>query len=242
MSMSIHPASACRGQPPACPLPLRILGRPTIRGNLSRRRRDERNRARPHRRDRVLRRVQIAMATRNAWRCGAHRTQVCPARNGRRPAIRPDCHPKSKFLGTPKTQRVIMAKSKRKTSKARVRSSSVKPLLGRTDHVRRSKGKNVSAESSNMATLVAMAQLMADYMAMPMRLAACRSPFELWHLQTRLAHQGLIVMQSIMFGRPLGRPTPGTLAAGNAVTTPLGGQKERRRPCRAASVGAHSRP
>ena len=51
-------------------------------GNLSRRRRDERNRARSHRRDRVLRRVQIAMATRNAWRCGAHRTQVCPARNG----------------------------------------------------------------------------------------------------------------------------------------------------------------
>jgi len=136
----------------------------------------------------------------------------------------------------------IMAKSKRKTSKARARSSSVKPLLGRTDHVRRSKGKNVSADSSNMATWVAMAQLTADCMAMPMHLAACRSPFELWRLQARLAHQWLIVMQSITFGRPLGRPTPGTLAAGNAVTTPWGGQKERRRPHRTASVGAHSRP
>ena len=101
MSMSIHPASACRGQLPAYPLPRRILGRPTIRGNLSRRRRGEHNPARPHRRDRVLRRVPIAMATRNAWRCGAHRTQACPARNGRRPAIRPDCHASSKFSQSP---------------------------------------------------------------------------------------------------------------------------------------------
>src|SRR4051794_14824290 len=101
-----------------------------------------------------------------------------------------------------------MPKSKGRAFKARARLSRIQPVLVRADDVRRSKGRNVSAENSNTAPWAAMARLTTDYMAVPMLVAACRSPFDLWCLQARLAHQGLVGMQSMALGRPSIVPLP----------------------------------
>jgi hypothetical protein len=138
-------------------------------------------------------------------------------------------------------------KTKRKTSKARNRSTRrAQPLLGRADYVRKGKkalavkkalaakqvlaaekaladkialthqsavdekaaanervlaDKMAIAERSTTAPLAATARLTASYMALPIRLAACRSPFDLWREQARVAHQSLMLMQSVAFGR-----------------------------------------
>ena len=92
-------------------------------------------------------------------------------------------------------------KTKQKKSKARARSST-KPLLAKDAYVRRSK----NGASANKAPSAPTLGLMASYMTMPMRLAACRTPLELWRVQVGLAHQGLVLMQSFAFGRPLVAP------------------------------------
>ena len=92
----------------------------------------------------------------------------------------------------------MKTKPKRKKSKAIARSPS-KPLLGSDAYVR--KGKNVAA--ANIAPFASMARMATNLMFMPMRLAACRSPFELWREQVALAHQGMVMMQSVAFGRPI---------------------------------------
>ena len=56
------------------------------------------------------------------------------------------------------------------------------------------------AETARPAPLAATARLTASYMALPIRLAACRSPFDLWREQARVAHESLMLMQSA-FGR-----------------------------------------
>ena len=154
-------------------------------------------------------------------------------------------------------------KTKRKTSKARTRSTRAHPLLGRADHVRKGKkalvakkasaakkalaakrvlfaekslaakkvaagnaladkialvdptsaadgkaaayakalaDKLAAAETARPAPSAATARLTASYMALPMRLATCRSPFDLWREQARVAHESLMLMQSA-FGR-----------------------------------------
>jgi hypothetical protein len=52
--------------------------------------------------------------------------------------------------------------------------------------------------------LTSMARMMANSMAMPMRLARTSFPLEIWRAQALLAYQGLLTMQSIAFGRPMG--------------------------------------
>ena len=56
------------------------------------------------------------------------------------------------------------------------------------------------AETARPAPLAATARVTASYMALPIRLAACRSPFDLWREQARVAHESLMLMQSA-FGR-----------------------------------------
>jgi hypothetical protein len=51
-----------------------------------------------------------------------------------------------------------------------------------------------------------MGRLVASYMGMPMNRAWSRFPFELWRAQALVAYQGLMMMQSIAFGRPLELP------------------------------------
>ena len=92
-------------------------------------------------------------------------------------------------------------KTKRQKSKAKARSST-KPLLRSDAYVRRSK----NGVAASWATSAPMSGLVASYMTMPMRLAACRTPLELWRVQAGLAHQGLMLMQSLAFGRPIVAP------------------------------------
>ena len=105
----------------------------------------------------------------------------------------------------------VKTKANRKKSKARTRGLRAKPLLGRADYVRRQKAKNGSAGKAvspavavNAAPLASMARMMANSMAMPMRLARTSFPLEIWRAQALLAYQGLLTMQSIAFGRPMG--------------------------------------
>jgi hypothetical protein len=56
------------------------------------------------------------------------------------------------------------------------------------------------AETARPTPLAATARLTGSYMALPIRLAACRSPFDLWREQARVAHESLMLMQSA-FGR-----------------------------------------
>lgn len=49
---------------------------------------------------------------------------------------------------------------------------------------------------SKTAPFAAAARLTASYMGLPIRLAACRSPFDLWREQMRIAHEGLTLVQS----------------------------------------------
>src|ERR1700755_665925 len=103
------------------------------------------------------------------------------------------------------TSMAVKTKSNRKKSKARTRALRAKPLLGRADYVRREKAKNGSAGKVNVspavavnaAPLTSMARMMANSMAMPMRLARTSFPLEIWRAQALLAYQGLLTMQSI---------------------------------------------
>ena len=106
----------------------------------------------------------------------------------------------------------VKTKANRKKSKARTRGLRAKPLLGRADYVRRDKAKDGTGGKANMSPAVAanaapaasMARMMANSMAMPMRLAGASFPLEIWRAQALLAYQGLLTMQSIAFGRPMG--------------------------------------
>ena len=106
----------------------------------------------------------------------------------------------------------IKNKTNRKRSKARTRAPRAKPLVGRADYVRRQTTENGSAgkvtvpvaAASKAAPVASMARMMANYMAMPMRLAGSSFPIEIWRAQALLAYQGLLTMQSIAFGRPMG--------------------------------------
>jgi hypothetical protein len=102
----------------------------------------------------------------------------------------------------------VKTKSNRKKAKARTRPPRAKPLLGRADYVRRQKAKagSVNGVASNAAPAQSLARMTANTMAMPMRLAGWSFPFEIWRAQALLAYQGLLTMQSIAFGRPMGLP------------------------------------
>jgi hypothetical protein len=108
----------------------------------------------------------------------------------------------------------VKTKANRKKSKARARALRAKPLLGSVGYVRKQKSKNGSAgemtvppekASSNAAPMASVARMMVNSMAMPMRLAGSSLPLEIWRAQALLAYQGLLAMQSIAFGRPMGR-------------------------------------
>jgi len=103
------------------------------------------------------------------------------------------------FLKTSKPQRsfegvsmAVKSKSNRKNSKGRMQRA--KPLLGRSDDVRRS--NKVTAKEP-----------VPGYVTMPMLLMS-RFPLEVWRAQTRLAYQGVMMMQTIVFGRPIGVTLP----------------------------------
>ena len=83
----------------------------------------------------------------------------------------------------------VKAKSNRK--KSRGRTQRAKPLLGRSDDVRRS-------------NIVPAKEPGSGHVPMPMLLM----PLEVWRAQTRLAYQGLMMMQTIVFGRPIGVTLP----------------------------------
>jgi hypothetical protein len=61
-----------------------------------------------------------------------------------------------------------------------------------------------SLAASNAAPAASMARMMVNSMTMPMRLAGASLPLEIWRAQALLAYQGLLTMQSIAFGRPMG--------------------------------------
>jgi len=86
----------------------------------------------------------------------------------------------------------IKTKSNRKKSKGRTQRA--KPLLGSSDDVRRS--SKVPARGP-----------VPGFVTMPMLLMS-RFPLEVWRAQIRLAYQGLMTMQTMVFGRPIGVTLP----------------------------------
>ena len=103
------------------------------------------------------------------------------------------------FLKMSKPQRSyegasMAVKTKSNRKKSRGRTQRAKPLLGRSDDVRRS--NKVPAKEPG-----------PGYAPMPMMLMS-RFPLEVWRAQTRLAYQGLMMMQTMVFGRPVGITMP----------------------------------
>jgi len=86
----------------------------------------------------------------------------------------------------------MAVKSKSNRKKSRGRTQRAKPLLARSDVVRRS--NNVPAKEPGYAPMPTM------FMS--------RFPLEIWRAQTRPAFQGLMMMQTMVFGRPVGIKVP----------------------------------
>ena len=103
----------------------------------------------------------------------------------------------------------VKTKTNLKKSKTPNRTRALR--VGRADYVRRDKAKNGTGEKANMSPAIAanaapaasMARMMANYMALPMRLAGSSFPLEIWRAQALLTYQGFLTMQSIAFG-PMG--------------------------------------
>ena len=93
----------------------------------------------------------------------------------------------------------VKTKSNRKKSKGRTRRA--KPLLGRSDDVRRS--SNGSAKVARPPNIALTTHPAAGYVTVPVRLMS-QLPLQVWRAQMLLAYQGLMMMRALAFGRPIG--------------------------------------
>ena len=98
----------------------------------------------------------------------------------------------------------VKAKEKRHARKARKHAPG-KPLLSGKDFKRSTKHLPKRKRSLRSAPT---ANLFAAYLEFPARLAACRSPFDLWLAHAQLTHQIITAAQSIAFGRAFVLPLP----------------------------------
>lgn len=97
----------------------------------------------------------------------------------------------------------VKAKAQRRRHKRGRKGASTKPLLSGKDFKR--SAKRLPKRQRN-APSAPMTNVMAAYLEFPARLAACRSPFDLWLAHVRFTHQVVIAAQAIAFGRPFVPP------------------------------------
>ena len=102
--------------------------------------------------------------------------------------------------------RLRMPKTPKKRAGTR-RVRSPQPLRVTRNYVRRSgRQKRQSASASLPLQVDAAGQIVALWWSYPLRLAACRSPFDLWREHARFSHQVLLAAQTMPFGRPFAYP------------------------------------